>query len=128
MLNKGGALLYSLALICPRCRRGHMFTSLFTMRRQCAVCGLVFERDPGEVSGGMAINMVLTSVLGVVAVIYGTLFTSFPPLPMILVLCAAMVVFGLLFYRHARGVWVGFLYITGAISENVPQHRPLQRS
>ncbi len=85
-------ILYILALglflICPACRRGRMFRSRFVMNVRCPVCGVIFERDAGEVTGGMAINMTLTSLIAVVG------------------------------DRHARGLWTSILYLTGSIFED----------
>src|SRR6266540_4878952 len=60
------ACLDGLLLTCPRCHKGRMAARLFGyhMRKQCDRCGLVFEPDQGEMTGGMGINMVLTSILG----------------------------------------------------------------
>lgn len=111
------ALLYGLLLICPVCRRGRMSRSLFALHERCPNCGVVFERDPGEVTGGMAINMVASSVVGVAGAIYGALFSGREMVVVIAAIVVATLGFGLLFHRHARGLWVGVLYITGAIYE-----------
>jgi uncharacterized protein (DUF983 family) len=111
------SLLAGLALICPACLRGRMAASFFGIRPQCPHCGVQFERNAGEVTGGMAINMVLTSILGVVAVIYGVLFSGLDINLVLGLITLGTVAFGLLFHRHARGLWVGFLHATGAIAE-----------
>src|SRR5947209_5490424 len=69
-----------LRLRCPRCHQGRMFPRLFTyrMNQRCPRCGLEFEPDLGEMTGGMAINMVLTSILGTALAIYGAVFTHIP--------------------------------------------------
>jgi uncharacterized protein (DUF983 family) len=107
-----------LLLTCPVCRRGRMFSSLFTMNRRCPNCGVVFERDVGERTGGMAITMVVTSTIAVAVGGVTAMFTTFPLLPLLLILGLFTVVFGLLFYRHARGLWTSFLYITGSMFED----------
>jgi hypothetical protein len=94
-----------------------MSQSFFGIRERCPHCGIVFEKDPGEVTGGMAINMVLTSILGVVAVIYGVVFSGLDVNLVLGLIALGTVLFGLVFHRHARGLWVGFLHITGAIAE-----------
>jgi uncharacterized protein (DUF983 family) len=94
-----------------------MGQGFFSIRHHCPVCGVVFERDPGEVTGGMAINMVISSVLGVFLAIYGALFSRLNILVVVALLVAITLAFGLVFHRHARGLWVGFLYATGAIAE-----------
>lgn len=114
------ALLDGLLLRCPRCHRGHMFERGFTMHRSCPVCGLQFERAVGEVTGGMGINTVVTlTVITVCSFVFG-LTTSVPLLPLLLGLGAFAVLFPIAFYRSSRGMWAGFLYITGDNTE--PDH------
>jgi len=111
------ALGYGLLLVCPRCHRGRMAGSLFTIRERCPHCGVVFERNPGEVTGGMAINMVLSSIIGVALAIYLAFFTTLDLAVVAAVLLVVTLGFGLVFHRHARGLWVGVLYVTGAMDE-----------
>jgi len=111
------ACLDGLILCCPRCHRGHIYPRLFTykMNKQCPRCGLEFEPDVGEVTGGMGINMVLTSILGVPVMIWGVLFSGWPIGLVLIGLALFVVLFGLWFHRHARGLWVGVLYATGSL-------------
>jgi len=44
----GRALDRAVRLRCPRCGRSPLFTGWFTMHERCAVCGLVYERNPGD--------------------------------------------------------------------------------
>lgn len=101
-----------LLLRCPRCHKGRMFTG-FTMRRACPVCELPFEEASGEVTGGMAINIVATLFIVIAsALIFGPM-TSIPLLPLLLGLGMVTILFPVAFYRSSRGLWVGFLYLTG---------------
>jgi uncharacterized protein (DUF983 family) len=118
MLRMLRIFLDGLLLTCPVCRRGRMFSSLFTMNRRCPNCGVIFERDVGESTGGMAITMVVTSTITVIVGGLVAMFTTFPVLPLIVILGLFTVVFGLLFYRHARGLWTSFLYLTGSMFED----------
>jgi uncharacterized protein (DUF983 family) len=111
-------LIQGLLLICPACQRGKMFRSFFTMNVRCPVCGVIFERDAGEVTGGMAINTTVTSALVIVAAAYLALFTSLSSLALILLLTICTVAFSLWFYRHARGLWTSILYLTGSMFED----------
>ncbi len=110
-------LFLSLRLICPACRHGRMFRSLFTMNVRCPVCGVIFERDAGEVTGGMAINAMLTSTLAVAGAVLAYV-TDIPIITLISVLGLVIIGFPLLFYRHARGLWTGILYLTGSMFED----------
>jgi uncharacterized protein (DUF983 family) len=51
------ALAGILLRLCPRCRRGRAFSSLWVMNEDCPVCGLDFDRgDPGHFTGAMYIS------------------------------------------------------------------------
>jgi len=94
-----------------------MFRSLFTMNVRCPVCGVIFERDVGEVTGGIAINTIVTSTLTIGGAALA-LFTDIPLLPLLSVLIIVTIAFPLWFYRHARGLWTGVLYLTGSMFED----------
>src|SRR5687768_1199612 len=111
-------LLCGLLLTCPACRYGRMFRSLWTMNLRCPVCGVIFERDAGEVTGGMAINMTLTSLIALVGGGLLGVLTDIPAVLLIVLVGAVTVAVGLLFYRHARGLWTSILYLTGSIFED----------
>jgi uncharacterized protein (DUF983 family) len=110
-------LLYGLFLICPVCRQGKIFHSLFTINQRCPNCRVVFERDPGEVTGGMAITLVLVSTIGVVGGGLLALLTDLSVVWLLVGFSVFTVLFGLLFYRHARGLWVSVLYLSGSMFE-----------
>ena len=110
------ALWDGLMLRCPQCHRGRMFKTWFTMHRSCPRCGLQFERASGEVTGGMAINFVLTLFV----IIGGSLFALSPGVPLLALmggLGVFAVIFPIAFYPVSRGLWAGFLYITGDNTE-----------
>jgi uncharacterized protein (DUF983 family) len=111
-------LFLGLLLTCPACRHGRMFRSLFVMNVRCPVCGVIFERDAGEVTGGMAINMTLTSTVALVGGGLLGVLTDLPAGELIILVGLITVAIGLLFYRHARGLWTSILYLTGSIFED----------
>jgi uncharacterized protein (DUF983 family) len=111
-------LTLGLFLICPACQRGRMFRSLFIMNVRCPVCGVIFERDAGEVTGGMAINMTVTSLIALVGGGLMGVLTDLPVALLIAMVGGVTVAVGLLFYRHARGLWTSILYLTGSIFED----------
>jgi hypothetical protein len=95
-----------------------MFRSLFQMNVRCPVCGVVFERDAGEITGAMAINTALMSLMAIAGAALA-IVTDLPASWIIGGTATTMIVFGVFFYRHARAVWVGILFLTGAIFEDV---------
>ena len=99
------------------CRRGTIFRTYYTPHQRCHSCGVEFERNRGELTGGMAVNLVLCQFLGVALAIYVTFVTNYPVLLEIAACVVVTVAFGLVFHRPARGVWIAVLYLTGAIYE-----------
>jgi uncharacterized protein (DUF983 family) len=111
------ALLDGVRLRCPRCHNGHMFESFFAMRRACPVCGLLFERASGEVTGGMAINFVATGLIITIGSLYFGLFSTAPLARVLIGLGLFAVIFPILFYPISRGLWASLLYLLAANSE-----------
>jgi uncharacterized membrane protein len=90
-----------------------MFARGFTMNRSCPACGLLFEKASGEVTGGMGINTVVTLLVVIVCSLIFGLNPAVPLVPLLLGLAAFAIIFPIAFYRSSRGIWAGFLYITG---------------
>jgi hypothetical protein len=78
------------------------------MAEGCPRCGLHFERTPGYWVGSMALNLVVTEVLFVVALV-ALLVATWPEVPwtMVLVaLVAANLVLPLILHPISRTTWV----------------------
>ncbi|MBK9714256.1 MAG: DUF983 domain-containing protein [Kouleothrix sp.] len=117
MLRYLRGLIDGLLLRCPRCHRGRMFARGFTMNRTCPACDLAFERAGGEITGGMAINTVVTLlVITVCSLVFG-LNPAVPLAPLLIVLALFAILFPIAFYRSSRGLWASFLYLTGNNTE-----------
>ncbi|HWQ12546.1 MAG TPA: DUF983 domain-containing protein [Roseiflexaceae bacterium] len=110
-------LRQTICLRCPACEHGRMFRSLFTMNVRCPVCGVIFERDAGEVTGGMAINMTVTMALAFVGASLAY-FSDVPVWQLLTLLIVLSTLFALWFYRRARALWTGILYLTGSMFED----------
>ena len=124
------AFWYGAVLLrCPVCRKGALYRSPFTYRllEHCPSCGVRFMPDRGEVAGGMAINMVLTSILGVICVIFVAFFTTWPPVWAVTALVAVPTLFALWFHRRAHGLWVATLHLTRNMDESHPLARTRPR-
>lgn len=117
MLRIARVLTQSFMLTCPACQHGRMFRSHFRMNVRCPVCHVVFERDGGEITGGLAINVTLTMCIALIGSVLA-FSTDIPLMPLLFGMTAVIVVFPLWFYRHARGLWVGIIYLTGSMFED----------
>lgn len=111
------ALFSGFVLRCPQCHKGSMFSSWFKMRQTCPDCHLEFEKASGEITGGMGVNIVATLFIAIIAAaVIG--FSKGPLLPPLLIMCAVMIIFPIVFYPSSRGMWVALLYITGNHNES----------
>lgn len=95
-----------------------MFAGQFKMHRHCPNCGVIFERDAGEVTGAMAITLVLFSTITVVLGSLLVVLTPISPWFVIIFFGLFTIVAGAMFYRHARGLWISFLYLSGSLYED----------
>ena len=95
-----------LALRCPRCRRGPLFTGLITMPERCASCGMYYEREHGYFVGAMAISYGLAVTL--VAVLFGIVLwlTRWPVEGVLLLSGAAFLPLAPLCFRYSRALWI----------------------
>jgi len=102
---------HALKLRCPACGVGKLYSALFKMYPACSYCEMVFAREQGYFIGAIYVNVIATESLIFFAyllsltllrvsdtILYPTLFTLALVLP-------------LLFYHHARSIWLGFDYL-----------------
>lgn len=107
-----GTLVRVMLLRCPNCGRGRLSDGFFRMRQRCDVCGVVFERSPGEFTGAMGINSVVTCA-GIAVLSLWVGMTGVPHGLWLVALFA--IVFPILFYRHSRALWIGIIYLAGFV-------------
>lgn len=98
----------SLLLRCPYCGQGKLFAGWLKMLDRCPNCGLKYEREPGFFLGSIYINYGLTALL--VSVAYPVLSFNeiVPKAPLLFAAFVFVVLFPILFFRHARALWLGF--------------------
>ena len=117
----------ALRLRCPRCGRTPLFTGWFAMRDACPACGLRYEREQGYFVGAIYVNYALTSLLGLGGVI---LLDSVVGLSLVQQLALAipiMLLAPLLFFRHARSLWLAIGFLAGSLDERAAR-RAARRS
>lgn len=98
----------SACLRCPVCGKGKLYRGWWRMNETCEHCGASFVRESGFFLGAIYFNYGLTALF--VAVAYPLLvFSRDVPSQKALVGCMAFtLLFPLLFFRHARSLWLGF--------------------
>ncbi len=108
-------LFAGLLLRCPNCERGRMFTGLFHLEPTCNICHARYERQEGESIGGTLINLCVAELLSIGGFIV-TEIAFHPPLAFQLTFWVAFnLIFIVLFYRHARALWIAISYLSGGV-------------
>jgi uncharacterized protein (DUF983 family) len=96
----------ALALRCPRCGGMGLFTGWFTMRSECPLCGLRFERAQGYWVGAIYVNYGTTTLIALLGAfaLWGWLGIDMAvQLGLWLPFCA---LFPLWFFRYSRSLWL----------------------
>lgn len=118
MLRAGWALMRGLFGRCPACGRGQIFNSFYGLNERCSYCKNRFHQDGSPTVGAMIINMFVTILLGFIGGIGLVLVVDVDSLMLaLLALLVALGIFSSIFYRFARGLWVGITTLTGANEE-----------
>lgn len=96
----------AMRLKCPRCGEGKLFCGFFTMEPRCSGCGLKYERAPGYYLGSSYVNYGITAVI--LFVVYWVLHykVGLKNKELAAPLAGFCVIFPLLFFRHARALWL----------------------
>ena len=93
-------------LRCPRCVEGALFQGLFSMRARCAVCDLMFEREPGYFVGAIYINYAVTAVLTIGGFLVLDAYANVSLTVQIALWSVFGIVFPLWFYRYSKSAWL----------------------
>jgi uncharacterized protein (DUF983 family) len=108
-----------LRLRCPNCGRGHLFRRGYTMYERCPVCGWRFEREEGYWTGAIAVNLVVTEFCVTVAVV-AMAVAGVPLFTMLVLGLPATVALPLLFYWHAKSLWMSIDFILHPVEPATP--------
>jgi uncharacterized protein (DUF983 family) len=106
-----------LCLRCPHCGARSLFRTWFAMHERCFVCQLRFEREQGYFLGAMYINYGVTVVLALMGS-WVLERCCAPSLAQQLILWVGFCgLFPVLFFRHSRGLWLGFDHIFDPVED-----------
>jgi uncharacterized protein (DUF983 family) len=87
------------------------------MRERCAACGLVYEREQGYFVGAMYVNYALTACLGLGGVILLDQLVGLSLTQQLLLAVPVMLLAPVLFFRHARSLWLGLEYFVSSLDQ-----------
>jgi len=100
----------ALGLRCPRCGGTALFTGWFTMRSECALCGLRFERAQGYWVGAIYVNYAVTATLTLAGYFVLWARTGLSTTAQLAIWLPFCVVFPLWFFRYSRSLWLAVEY------------------
>ena len=81
------------------------------MNASCSFCDLVFQREQGYFIGAIYVNVIATESLIFFAYLASLVVIPAADTSVYTVLFAMALVLPILFYRHARSLWLSFDYI-----------------
>ena len=104
------ALAGILLRLCPRCRRGPIFVSLWVMNDDCPVCDLDFDRgDPGHFTGAMyvsyALAIPLISLLTLIEHLIVPEWSLFRKVMLAALICVPLIPW---VWQYSRVIWIYF--------------------
>ncbi len=96
----------ALALRCPRCGGTELFSGWFTMRSECALCGLRFERAQGYWVGAIYVNYGATTTIALGGYFLLWAYMGLSTAVQLAVWVPFLLVFPLWFFRYSRSFWL----------------------
>jgi uncharacterized protein (DUF983 family) len=104
------ALAGIVARVCPRCRRGPIFGSMWVMHDDCPACGLDFDRgDPGHFTGAMYVSYALAiPLIALLTLIEHLIIPRWSLFRLVLlasVLCVPLIPW---LWQYSRVIWIYF--------------------
>ena len=98
----------ALTLRCPNCGSRALFGRRFKVHDTCPSCGLRVEREGGNFTGAIAINLVVTETIWVLFLV-SVLVSTWPTPPVAFLQwgsIALMIVVPILFYPFSKALWL----------------------
>ena len=114
-------LMRGLCLRCPRCGARSLFRTWFSMHARCFVCQLRFEREQGYFLGAMYINYGVTVVLALIGSFTLEWWITVSLAQQLTLWVGFCALFPVVFFRHSRGLWLGFDYIFDPVEDEAPE-------
>ena len=105
-MSFGSAIGNAIKLRCPRCGKGKLYEGVIRMAKECSHCRLDIVKKPGYYLGSTYINYGFTPIISMVTYMtlrFGQDIESKVLIPYFVVF---LIAFPLLFFRHARALWL----------------------
>ncbi len=113
-----------LRLVCPRCGKGRLYHTLFSMVPECPECGLPCEPEMGYCVGAIYINYGLTTLIALAGYFILDVYTSISLNWQLLLWAGFCVLFPVFFLRYSKSLWLSFDFIFNRPSSGRRGTRP----
>ena len=102
-----------LALRCPRCLEGEVFSGLMRPNEHCPVCGLRFMREPGYFVGAMFISYGISVPMlwGLIGMLWWQFLRAWPLMLVSGIGTLLLLPFVPLMFRYSRILWMHFDWV-----------------
>src|SRR5579859_428746 len=100
-----------LLLRCPNCGRATLVRGVLRVHQRCRVCGLAFEHDEGFFLGALIVNYLFAFVFGILPAIVLVAAGVWSAPTAIIVAIAAALLLPVVFYWHAKSLWMAVYYV-----------------
>lgn len=94
-----------LAMRCPHCQKGSIFSGFLKMHTHCPVCGVKYEREDGYFMMSVFVGYVMSAVLAVPVIILLYLNDA-EILTYVWVTAVVLFVLSPLIFHYARVIWM----------------------
>lgn len=105
-----------LRLRCPVCGEGRLYRRLFRMSQHCPACGFIYAREPGYFTTAVALNIFLSELITLIVVVPFAASQSLSFLTLLLMGGAIACILPLLFYHHAKSLWMSIEHLFHPVS------------
>ena len=107
-------------LRCPQCGSRGIFTNPWTLRKCCHRCGYQFNREDGYFLGAYALNLVVSLVVVLGAVVIILVRSDLSTLWQQVIAVTATVALPILFFPFSRTLWMGLDLMSRGSKEDDP--------
>jgi uncharacterized protein (DUF983 family) len=97
------------------------------MHERCAACGLRYEREQGYFVGAIYVNYAVTVAIAAGTVLVLDWVVGLTLTEQLVLGVALAAVVPLLFFRHARSLWLSLEYLVSRADERRERARPSSR-
>lgn len=121
-VSAGQLILRGLLHLCPNCGRSSIIRFPWRTRKNCQVCGLVYEREDGFFLGALVFNYTFTAVVILFPVLILVFMEKIDLVTALIIAVVGSVVFPFLFFPTSKSLWMMTYYLF--VRKDLPASNP----